>query len=84
MFQSPESAPSFPAIRELSDLSDGVGLAALLALYRPDELRWAEMALGSTPSMADSLFNLQVNMDAINAVDLVIPQCFMLNQSEYE
>ena len=56
------SLPSFPSeIKKLSELTDGVGLCAVVALYCPNELPWTEVALGEPPSMADSLYNIQVH-----------------------
>ena len=37
-----------------------MGLCAVVALYCPNELPWTEVALGEPPSMADSLYNIQV------------------------
>ena len=57
------SLPSFPSeIKKLSELTDGVGLCALVSLYCPNELPWTEVALGEPPSMADSLYNIQVQL----------------------
>ena len=60
----------FPRVGDVSDLSDGLGVAALVSLYCPDHLDWSEIAgtsssgsfsdAGSTSSMADSLFNIQL------------------------
>ena len=49
----------------MSDLSNGVGFASLLALYCPDEFPWSDIAGVSSgtnvaPSMSDSLYNLQL------------------------
>uniref|UniRef100_A0A0K2TD42 Patronin n=1 Tax=Lepeophtheirus salmonis TaxID=72036 RepID=A0A0K2TD42_LEPSM len=55
-----KNVPCFTQIKEISDLSDGIGLAGVLAHYCPDELMWREIALGSPPSMADSLYNIQL------------------------
>ncbi len=57
--------PKFAKVKELSDLSNGVGLAVILSLYCPDELPWGDIAgvcegTGVVPSMSDSLYNLQV------------------------
>ena len=46
-------------MQDLSDLSDGVALAATAALYCPEELDWTDLALGDPPSMADSLCNIR-------------------------
>jgi hypothetical protein len=57
--------PKFPKAKELSDLSNGVGLAAILSLYCPDDFPWSDIAGVSSgdnglPSMSDSLYNLQL------------------------
>ena len=58
--------PKFAKVKELSDLSNGVGFAVLLALYcGGDDFPWSDIAGvcdGATvvPSMADSLYNLQL------------------------
>lgn len=44
----------------MADLSDGVALSAAAALYRSADLNWTELALGDPPSMADSLYNIQI------------------------
>jgi hypothetical protein len=31
-------------VKELSDLSNGVGLAVILSLYCPDDLPWSDIA----------------------------------------
>ncbi len=51
----------------MSDLSDGVALAAAASLYRPTDLSWSELALGDPPSMADSLYNIQMLQRFCNA-----------------
>ncbi|XP_047482342.1 uncharacterized protein LOC125034532 isoform X4 [Penaeus chinensis] len=53
-----QELPVFPRIQDLSDLSDGIGLAALLAFYCPQELPWGEIAVADPPSIADSLYNI--------------------------
>merc|ERR1719187_1954092 len=53
-----QELPVFPRIQDLSDLSDGIGLAALVAFYCPQELSWSEIAVADTPSIADSLYNI--------------------------
>ena len=57
--------PKFSKVIELSELSNGVGFAVLLSLYCPDELPWSDIAgvadgASGTPSMSDSLYNLQL------------------------
>ncbi|XP_063596395.1 uncharacterized protein LOC134773202 isoform X3 [Penaeus indicus] len=53
-----QELPVFPRIQDLSDLSDGIGLAALIAFYCPQELPWGEIAVADPPSIADSLYNI--------------------------
>ena len=59
-FQNENNVPKFSKLQDLSDLSDGVGLSAVISLYCPDDLLWTEIALGDPPSMADSLYNIQL------------------------
>ncbi|XP_071548392.1 LOW QUALITY PROTEIN: uncharacterized protein Patronin [Panulirus ornatus] len=53
-----QELPVFPRIQDLSDLSDGIGLAALIAFYCPQELPWGDIAVADPPSIADSLYNI--------------------------
>ncbi|KAF2367766.1 Calmodulin-regulated spectrin-associated protein CH domain [Trinorchestia longiramus] len=53
-----QQLPEFPRIQDLSDLSDGIGLAALISFYCPQELPWGDIAVADPPSMADSLYNI--------------------------
>ncbi|KAK3888904.1 hypothetical protein Pcinc_007065 [Petrolisthes cinctipes] len=53
-----QDLPVFPRIQDLSDLSDGIGLAALVAFYCPQELSWRDIAVADPPSIADSLYNV--------------------------
>ncbi|KAK7069879.1 hypothetical protein SK128_011064, partial [Halocaridina rubra] len=53
-----QELPVFPRIQDLSDLSDGIGLAALIAFYCPQELQWGDIAVADPPSIADSLYNI--------------------------
>ena len=66
-------AAKFLPIQELSDLSAGFGLCALIALYCPEKLNWSEIAgitgnvtesstddNSNNQSMADSLYNIQL------------------------
>ncbi|XP_057665171.1 patronin isoform X34 [Diorhabda carinulata] len=55
--------PEFPKLRELKDLCDGVGLAALIAYYCPDELNWTDIRISHVPSVQDSIYNLQLVQD---------------------
>ncbi|XP_053651388.1 uncharacterized protein Patronin isoform X6 [Cherax quadricarinatus] len=53
-----QELPVFPRIQDLSDLSDGIGLAALISFYCPQELPWGDIAVADPPSIADSLYNI--------------------------
>ena len=55
-----EPIPPLPMLEELTDLSDGCCLAALLSFYCPDHLRWQEICLNKDMSLADSIYNLQL------------------------
>ena len=77
------SLPSFPSeIKKLSELTDGVGLCAVVSLYCPNELPWTEVALGEPPSMADSLYNIQVchSLDWRNLSTVIILGISMYTQ----
>ena len=63
----------FSRLRDLSDVSDGFALCALIALYCPEKLNWSEIAgiagdnsesstdnNSNNQSMADSLYNIQL------------------------
>ena len=58
-FQAQE-VPKFPKVNDLSDLTDGVAITSLMSLYCPDAMNWSSIALGDPPSMADSLYNIQL------------------------
>ncbi|CAH1117780.1 unnamed protein product [Phaedon cochleariae] len=55
--------PDFPPLRELKDLCDGVGLAALISYYCPDDLHWTEIRVSQMPSVQDSIHNLRLVQD---------------------
>ena len=63
----------FSRLQDLSDISDGFSLCALIALYCPEKLNWSEIAgiagnvsdattdnNSNNQSMADSLYNIQL------------------------
>ena len=52
--------PKFPKVNDLSDLTDGVAIASVMSLYCSEGLPWSSVALGDPPSMADSLYNIQL------------------------
>jgi len=55
-----EAQAKFPKVNDLSDLTDGVAITSVMALYCPEDLPWSSIALGDPPSMADSLYNIQL------------------------
>ena len=59
LFQSQE-VPKFPKVNDLSDLTDGVAITSVMSLYCSEGLPWSSIALGDPPSMADSLYNIQL------------------------
>ncbi|XP_067142447.1 LOW QUALITY PROTEIN: patronin [Centruroides vittatus] len=52
--------PCIPIAQDLNDLSDGCCLAALLCFYCPGYLNWQDVRLSDSPSLADSVYNLQL------------------------
>ncbi|XP_045470913.1 patronin isoform X21 [Harmonia axyridis] len=58
--------PNFPPIRELKDLCDGVGLAALVSYYCPDELPWSELKVSYVPTVHESLHNVNLLQNFCN------------------
>jgi calmodulin-regulated spectrin-associated protein len=55
-----QEVPKFPKVNDLSDLTDGVAIASVMSLYCSEGLPWSSVALGDPPSMADSLYNIQL------------------------
>ena len=55
--------PEFPVIKELKDLSDGVGLAALVSFYCPEEVPWKDVTVSYLPTVSDSVKNLMLVHD---------------------
>ncbi|GAB6019537.1 hypothetical protein CHUAL_001111 [Chamberlinius hualienensis] len=53
-------APPLSLLQDLSDLSNGCCLNALISYYCPHIFRWQSICLNSPMSMADSLHNLQL------------------------
>jgi hypothetical protein len=58
--QNLSGAPKFPKVSDLSDLTDGVAITSVISLYCPDDVQWGSIAFGDPPSMADSLYNIQL------------------------
>lgn len=54
------NAPHLPPIKDLKDLCDGVGLAALISFYCPDELPWSQLLVSYLPTVSESLHNLML------------------------
>ncbi|XP_023247057.1 patronin isoform X2 [Copidosoma floridanum] len=50
--------PELPPAKDLQSLCDGVGLAAVVAYYCPNELSWTDIRVSKRPSVADALHNL--------------------------
>ncbi|XP_058802244.1 patronin isoform X4 [Phymastichus coffea] len=50
--------PELPPPKDLQSLCDGVGLAAVVAYYCPQELNWIDIRVSKRPSVADALHNL--------------------------
>ncbi|XP_066144047.1 patronin-like isoform X5 [Euwallacea fornicatus] len=55
--------PDFTQSHSLGNLCDGVGLAALVAYYCPDELHWTDIRISPVPSVQDSVNNLRLVRD---------------------
>ncbi|RWS13538.1 calmodulin-regulated spectrin-associated protein 2-like protein [Dinothrombium tinctorium] len=53
-------SPPLAFLEDLSDLSDGCSLAAVLSFYCPDQLKWTEICFNESMGMADSIYNLQL------------------------
>ena len=60
LFLQSQEVPKFPKVNDLSDLTDGVAISSVMALYCSEGLPWSSVALGDPPSMADSLYNIQL------------------------
>lgn len=52
--------PELPTAKDFQALCDGVGLAAVVALYCPNELNWMQIRVSKRPSVADALHNLSL------------------------
>ncbi|XP_043484313.1 patronin isoform X2 [Leptopilina heterotoma] len=52
--------PELPTAKDFQALCDGVGLAAVVALYCPGELNWMQIRVSKRPSVADALHNLSL------------------------
>lgn len=50
--------PELTPPKDLQMLCDGVGLAAVVAYYCPQELSWMDIRVSKRPSVADALHNL--------------------------
>ncbi|CAH0557676.1 unnamed protein product [Brassicogethes aeneus] len=56
-------SPNFPPIKVLKDLCDGVGLAALISYYCPDDLPWTDLKISYQTSVQDCFYNLGLVQD---------------------
>ncbi|XP_044012455.1 patronin isoform X4 [Aphidius gifuensis] len=52
--------PELPDTKDFQSLCDGVGLAAVIAFYCPNELNWKNIKVSKRPSVADALHNLSL------------------------
>ncbi|XP_072531380.1 calmodulin-regulated spectrin-associated protein 3 isoform X2 [Salminus brasiliensis] len=52
--------PCFPVVKEVSDLSNGCAIAAVIHYYCPGLLRLEDICMKDSMSLADSLYNLQL------------------------
>lgn len=50
--------PDLPQANDFQSLCDGVGLAAVVAFYCPEELDWKDIRISRRLSVADALHNL--------------------------
>ncbi|XP_015522399.2 patronin isoform X6 [Neodiprion lecontei] len=50
--------PDLPSATDFQSLCDGVGLAAVVAFYCPEELNWKDIRISKRLSVADALHNL--------------------------
>uniref|UniRef100_A0A8D8LLC8 Patronin n=1 Tax=Cacopsylla melanoneura TaxID=428564 RepID=A0A8D8LLC8_9HEMI len=50
----------FPRIKDLHELSDGVGLAALVSFYCPEDLPHSSIVLAKVPTVSDCVRNLML------------------------
>ncbi|XP_037393644.1 calmodulin-regulated spectrin-associated protein 3 isoform X2 [Pygocentrus nattereri] len=52
--------PCFPVVKEVTDLSNGCAIAAVIHYYCPDLLHLEDVCMKDSMSLADSLYNLQL------------------------
>lgn len=52
--------PELPDTKDFHSLCDGVGLAAVVAFYCPNEVNWMDIKVSKRPSVADALHNLSL------------------------
>lgn len=52
------NVPQFPEMKDVKELCDGVGLAALISFYCPEELPWTDIKIPCLPTVSDSVHNL--------------------------
>ncbi|CAH0752777.1 unnamed protein product [Bemisia tabaci] len=50
--------PDIPVITDVLELCDGIGLAALVSFYCPDDLPWRKILVNKVPTISDCVRNL--------------------------
>ncbi|MEQ2262165.1 Calmodulin-regulated spectrin-associated protein 1-B [Xenotaenia resolanae] len=70
----------FPLLEDiLKDVSDGAALLALIHFYCPDLIRLEDICLKEVPSIADSMYNIQLLKEFANEY---LNKCFYLNPED--
>ncbi|XP_047228980.1 calmodulin-regulated spectrin-associated protein 1a isoform X3 [Girardinichthys multiradiatus] len=70
----------FPLLEDiLKDVSDGAALLALIHFYCPDLIRLEDICLKEVPSIADSVYNIQLLKEFANEY---LNKCFYLNPED--
>ncbi|KAG8195834.1 hypothetical protein JTE90_008529 [Oedothorax gibbosus] len=52
--------PKIPVLQEISDVSDGCCIAAVISYYCPKYFRWQDVCWNTPISLGDSIYNLQL------------------------
>ncbi|KAK5603240.1 Calmodulin-regulated spectrin-associated protein 1-B [Crenichthys baileyi] len=77
---SGRSLQHFPLLEDiLKDVSDGAALLALIHFYCPDLIRLEDFCLKEVPSIADSVYNIQLLKEFANEY---LNKCFYLNPED--
>ena len=82
-----QELPKFSKLQTISELSNGIGLAAVCALYCPSDFSWTEISYGGAASSADSLSNIQLikklfsELFSYNIFHLTVEDVFYMHNS---